>query len=115
MAAHSLLTEDWLEGEQQITKQACLGAPWCSRVATEADKGKCLQKQLCSKRAKRFFHCSHFSLKSREDIYDVTFHPFAIIIPWRENCPRASLLYTTFHIQPVTWLCVHSVCLSTWV
>lgn len=28
LGAHSLLTEDWLEGGQQITEQACSGAAW---------------------------------------------------------------------------------------
>lgn len=30
VAAHSLLTEDWLEGGQQIIEQACTAAPWQS-------------------------------------------------------------------------------------
>lgn len=114
VAAHSLLTEDWFGGGQQITEQEyCCSL--ADRVATGDDKGKCLQKQLCSERAKRFFHFSHFSLKSREGICDVTFHPFAIIVLWRENCLRTNLIYTSFHTEAVTWLCVHSACLSTWV
>jgi len=40
LAAHSLLTEDWLEEGQQITEQeyCCSSA---ERLATRADKGKC--------------------------------------------------------------------------
>lgn len=64
VAACSLLTEDWFGGGQQITEQEyCCSL--ADRVAMGDDKGKCLQKQLCRERAKRFLHCSHFSLKSR--------------------------------------------------
>lgn len=90
MLAGHLLTEDWLQEGQQITKEECCcsSADWPRELIRESI---CPQKQLCSGGAKSLFHCSHFSLKSREAIcksWWCHFSSFGYNNPWERKMPK---------------------------
>lgn len=90
MLAGHLLTEDWLQEGQQITKEECCcsSADWPQELIRESI---CPQKQLCSGGAKSLFHCSHFSLKSRGAIcksWWCHFSSFGYNNPWERKMPK---------------------------